>query len=181
MRFFIILLFFEYYFSSNWVSRTTSVLLLTPMLLSGNFGELRPNHFHSGFDQNVAARRFGFLSQWLMAMSRIKISPSMEAIYITHPNGYCILSYCQRDWSKAIFKRLIIRKVIWDRNVLKPNELVVKKDKLLHYRNTGSSEGPHLHFEFRDSETEKIINPLLVLIKKWRTLKACCCLCLSGW
>jgi hypothetical protein len=45
---------------------------------------------------------------------------------------------------------------------LKPDELVVKKGQTIALSgNTGSSEGPHLHFEFRDSKTEKIINPLL--------------------
>jgi hypothetical protein len=28
-------------------------------------------------------------------------------------------------------------------------------------------EGPHLHFEFRDSKTEKIINPMLFGYDKW--------------
>src|SRR6218665_159822 len=62
-----------------------------PLLLSGNFGELRPNHIHSGFDFktqkkegfNVYAAADGFVS-------RIKISEIGygKAIYITHPNGF---------------------------------------------------------------------------------------------
>ena len=62
-----------------------------PMQLSGNFGELRPNHFHAGFDfktnqregLNVHAAAEGYVS-------RIKISTAGygKAIYITHPNGY---------------------------------------------------------------------------------------------
>jgi len=62
-----------------------------PMQLSGNFGELRPNHFHAGFDfrtmqkegLNVYAAADGYVS-------RIKISTygNGKAIYITHPNGY---------------------------------------------------------------------------------------------
>ena len=62
-----------------------------PMKLSGNFGELRPNHFHAGFDfktdqregLNVYAAADGFVS-------RIKISTAGygKAIYITHPNGF---------------------------------------------------------------------------------------------
>ena len=62
-----------------------------PLQLSGNFGELRPNHFHSGFDfktqkkegLHVYASAEGYVS-------RIKISEIGygKAIYITHPNGF---------------------------------------------------------------------------------------------
>ena len=62
-----------------------------PTQLSGNFGELRPNHFHAGFDYktqkkeglNVHAAAEGYVS-------RIKISTFGygKAIYITHPNGF---------------------------------------------------------------------------------------------
>ena len=65
--------------------------LAIPLQLSGNFGELRPNHFHSGFDfktqkkegQTVYAAADGYVS-------RIKIAELGygKAIYITHPNGY---------------------------------------------------------------------------------------------
>jgi murein DD-endopeptidase MepM/ murein hydrolase activator NlpD len=37
----------------------------------------------------------------------------------------------------------------------------VQRETIALSGNTGSSEGPHLHFEFRDSKTEKVINPLL--------------------
>ncbi|PIZ05498.1 MAG: peptidase M23, partial [Flavobacteriales bacterium CG_4_10_14_0_8_um_filter_32_5] len=62
-----------------------------PLYLSGNFGELRSNHFHSGLDiktqgvegQKVYAVADGFVS-------RIRNSPYGygNAIYIDHPNGY---------------------------------------------------------------------------------------------
>jgi murein DD-endopeptidase MepM/ murein hydrolase activator NlpD len=66
------------------------------MLLSGNFGELRPNHFHSGFDLRTLQREG--LAVHSVAdgyVSRIKISPfgNGKAIYITHPNGYTSV-YC---------------------------------------------------------------------------------------
>ena len=67
-----------------------------PMQLSGNFGELRPNHFHAGFDfktlqkegLEVHAAADGYIS-------RIKISPfgNGKAIYINHPNGFTTV-YC---------------------------------------------------------------------------------------
>ena len=61
------------------------------IVLSGTFGELRKNHFHSGLDiktngkvgMSVYASADGYIS-------RIKISHYGygKALYITHPNGY---------------------------------------------------------------------------------------------
>jgi hypothetical protein len=87
------------------------------MQLSGNFGELRPNHFHAGFDKTLQREGLKFML-WLMAMYlRIKISTfgNGKAIYITHPNGFTSV-YCHLqktvDDMKAILKRHIIRKII---------------------------------------------------------------------
>lgn len=59
-------------------------------LYSANFGEMRPNHFHSGIDiktdgvtgKPVLATADGYIS-------RIAVTPGGygRAIYITHPNG----------------------------------------------------------------------------------------------
>ena len=62
-----------------------------PIQLSGNFGELRPNHIHSGFDCKTQQKEG--LDIYAVAdgyVSRIKISEVGygKAIYITHPNGY---------------------------------------------------------------------------------------------
>jgi murein DD-endopeptidase MepM/ murein hydrolase activator NlpD len=61
------------------------------MSLSGNYGELRSNHFHGGIDFRVG----GVVGAPIYAtergyISRITVGPSGygNAIYITHPNGY---------------------------------------------------------------------------------------------
>ncbi len=139
-----------------------------PMQLSGNFGELRPNHFHAGFDfktlqregLEVRAAADGYIS-------RIKISPfgNGKAIYINHPNGYTTV-YCHLQTGTGEIEDYIKKTHYKDQNFEiemfpKANELVVKKGQVIALSgNTGSSEGPHLHFEFRDTKTEKIINPL---------------------
>src|SRR3954470_7531254 len=59
--------------------------------LSGNFGELRPNHFHTGIDITThGAERIPVKAAAEGYVSRIKISPwgYGHVIYITHPNGY---------------------------------------------------------------------------------------------
>ena len=139
-----------------------------PIQLSGNFGELRPNHIHSGFDcktqqiegLNVYATADGYVS-------RIKISEDGygKAIYVTHPNGYTtVYGHLQsgyREIEKTIKNEQYKAKSYEIDITLDPNDLVVKKGDIIAFSgNTGGSDGPHLHFEIRDTKSEKIINPM---------------------
>lgn len=139
-----------------------------PLYLSGTFGELRNNHFHSGLDFKTQQREG--LSVYAAAdgyVSRIKISTwgYGKAIYITHPNGYTTVYGHLQKASPAI--EAYIKKNQYDKKSFevemfpKETELVVKKGEVIALSgNSGGSGGPHLHFEFRDSKTEKIINPM---------------------
>jgi hypothetical protein len=139
-----------------------------PMLLSGNFGELRPNHFHAGFDIKTNKREG--LNVYAVAdgyVSRIKISiyGYGKAVYITHPNGFTSV-YGHLQKAVGPIQDKIIETQYKEKNYevelyLKPNELPVKKGQIIALSgNTGGSGGPHLHFEFRHSDSEKPINPL---------------------
>ncbi|MFM9825052.1 M23 family metallopeptidase [Flavobacterium sp.] len=140
-----------------------------PMQLAGNFGELRPNHFHAGFDfrtmqkegLNVYAVADGYIS-------RIKISTfgNGKTLYVTHANGYTsVYGHLQKMVGEieSFIKSTHYKEKSFELEIyLKPGELEVKKDQIIALSgNTGGSEGPHLHFEFRDNITENIINPLL--------------------
>jgi murein DD-endopeptidase MepM/ murein hydrolase activator NlpD len=139
-----------------------------PLLLSGNFGELRPNHFHSGFDFKTQKKE-GF-NVYAVAdgyVSRIKISEVGygKAIYISHPNGYTtVYGHLQSGYGemeKFIKKEQYKAKSYEIDVALNPNDLLVKKGDLIAISgNTGGSDGPHLHFEIRDTQSEKIINPM---------------------
>ena len=135
--------------------------------LSANFGELRPNHYHMGFDcrtdkkQNiqVLAAADGYIA-------KVRIEPFGfgRSIYINHPNGlttlYAHLNEFYPELEKYVKERQYELKS-WKVNLDIPKNLFfVKKDSLIAFSgNTGSSQGPHLHFEIRDTKTEKVLNP----------------------
>lgn len=138
-----------------------------PMQLSGNFGEFRPNHFHAGFDFKTMQKEG--LNIYAVAdgyVSRIKISTvgNGKTIYIDHPNGYTsVYAHLQRSLGKIeeYIKRAHYKEQAYEIELFpNPEDLIVKKgDTIALSGNTGGSEGPHLHFEFRDTRTEKVINP----------------------
>ncbi|UPQ78376.1 M23 family metallopeptidase [Flavobacterium azooxidireducens] len=145
-----------------------------PLSLSGTFGELRSNHFHSGIDfrtqqkegLNVIAVADGYVS-------RIKISTFGygKAIYITHPNGYTsVYGHLLKTSSKidSYLKKQHYTLENFEIDIFpKPEDLVVKKGEIVALSgNTGGSGGPHLHFEYRDTKTEKIINPFFFGLDK---------------
>ena len=62
-----------------------------PLLLSGNFGELRANHFHGGVDfktQGVVGKPIRCIADGYI--SRVTVTPGGygQAVYIAHDNGY---------------------------------------------------------------------------------------------
>ena len=153
---------------SNYPQDYFSSPLEIPLILSGNFGELRSNHFHSGLDiktqqregLNVLASADGFVS-------RIKLAHFGygKALYITHPNGYTTVYGHLQKFSPEI--EAYIKKQQYEKETyeieLFPSaaDLPVTKGSLVAYSgNTGGSGGPHLHFEIRDKE-ERPMNPML--------------------
>lgn len=144
-----------------------------PLYLAGNFGELRANHFHSGIDIKTQGRTgipvYAAAEGWL---SRVSISPLGFglAIYIDHPNGYTTVYGhldCLRDDLKEFARNIQYEKQSFAIDVPVPKGLFsFEKGELVAYSgNSGSSGGPHLHFEIRDTDSEHPINPLLFNFK----------------
>ncbi len=139
-----------------------------PLLLSGNFGELRPNHIHSGFDFKTKKKEgFNVYASAAGYVSRIKISEVGygKAIYITHPNGFTsVYGHLQSGFGvvEKFIKSAQYKAKSYEIDIsLNPLDLLVKKGDIIALSgNTGGSDGPHLHFEIRDTQSAQIINPM---------------------
>ncbi|MGB1042993.1 MAG: M23 family metallopeptidase [Tenacibaculum sp.] len=143
--------------------------LKIPIILSGTFGELRSNHFHSGIDIKTQGKEgIPIYAPADGYVSRIKVAQYGfgKALYIEHPNGYTtVYAHLKRYESKIqhYVKNIQYQKKKYQTGNLfpRPDEFPVKKGQLIGYTgDTGGSGGPHLHYEIRDSKTEHIINPM---------------------
>ncbi|MDB5221972.1 MAG: family metallopeptidase [Chitinophagaceae bacterium] len=137
--------------------------------LAANFGELRPNHYHMGLDcrtdQKQNARVLAAADGYV---SHVRIEPSGfgRAIYINHPNGLTTLYAHLNDFFPELEKyvkeqqyKLESWQVFLD---IPSNLFPVKQGQFIAFSgNTGGSQGPHLHFEIRNTKTDKVLNPSL--------------------
>jgi murein DD-endopeptidase MepM/ murein hydrolase activator NlpD len=140
-----------------------------PIYLSGSFGELRTNHFHSGLDIKTFAKE-GYpiiaIADGYVARLRVEPYGFGNAIYLAHPNGYQSVYAHLREFNPKI-KRLAKeiqyakRSFEIDEGFSMFNAIKVKKgDTIAFSGNTGSSGGPHLHFELRNANGDIALNPL---------------------
>lgn len=136
--------------------------------VSGSFGELRSNHFHSGLDLTtkgkvglpVYAADDGFVS-------RISVSPYGfgKAVYIDHPSGYTTV-YAHLD---GLVDKIdsVVTALQYQQESFRVNEyfdknqIQINRGEVVGFSgNSGSSGGPHLHFEVRETEGQRPIDPL---------------------
>lgn len=173
MRLILSILFFFSLFSLFSQPFTTDNYYLFPInpgkqnFLAGTMGELRSSHFHAGLDIKtggqiglpIHATADGYVS-------RIKVSTGGYgyALYMAHPNGTTSV-YAHCDSFREEISDYVLAKQYEERTFEidifpEKNLFNFKQGEIIAYSgNTGSSSGPHLHFEIRDSN-QRILDPL---------------------
>ncbi|MBL7852364.1 MAG: M23 family metallopeptidase [Cyclobacteriaceae bacterium] len=154
------------------VSETASTTYLFPInpgqpnYLAGTMGELRSSHFHGGIDIRtnnrigipVLSTREGYVSR-----AQVSAFGYGTVLYVTHPDGkVSVYGHLDKITGKlgAMVKREQYRRKTFEINLqFQANEFPVQRgDTIGLSGNTGSSQGPHLHFEIR--EDNHVLNPL---------------------
>lgn len=145
--------------------------LKIPISFSGGFGELRRNHFHTGLDFRTAGQIglpvFAVQEGYI---ARVSVSPSGygHALYLMHPDGHTTVyghlsQFDPKIESYVVGEQYRLRQFAVDLKI-PAGLLSYKKGEIIAYSgNSGSSGGPHLHFEIRDTQSEKPQNPLFYL------------------
>lgn len=139
-----------------------------PLLLSANFGELRPNHFHNGLDiktQGVTGKPVKCIADGYVARVAVSHGGYGQAIYVVHPNGLTSVYGHVVSFARKI--QAEVRKYQYENETFvcdlsfSPDQFPVKRGEVIALSgNEGSSAGPHLHLELRKTDTGEYIDPM---------------------
>ncbi|HXB40081.1 MAG TPA: M23 family metallopeptidase [Bacteroidia bacterium] len=141
------------------------------MFLTGNYGEIRPNHFHAGLDfKTDPVKHLPIYAVANGYVSRIKVGTHGygKVLYITHTNGKVSVYGHQYSFNDSIKKYVQAAQNMFESFEVELfpqiDEIKVRQGEIIGYTgNTGDTEGPHLHFEIRDEKSEVPLNPMRFL------------------
>lgn len=138
-------------------------------LLSGNYGELRSGHFHAGLDfktqQTVGHPVYAFDDGYVWR-AVINAYGYGLALYVKHPQTGLMTVYGHLDaFRPDIAQRVRDYSVAHEANNpdvrFAPGDFPVRRgDEIAKSGNTGSSGGPHVHFEVRGMENDEFYDPM---------------------
>lgn len=139
-----------------------------PLVLAGNFGELRTNHFHTGLDFKTQGREgIPVLAAADGVISRVKISPYGygRALYLNSPGGLTTVYAHLQKFDPGLEQWVLEEQYRLNRfavNLYPKRSFSFEQGDTIGWSgNSGGSSGPHLHFEVRETRSEKPLNPLL--------------------
>ena len=165
--------------SSNVCAQTDTLLypLKNVPLLSGNFGELRATHLHTGLDFKTGGREgLPVICVKDGVVARVKVSATGygNALYLEHEGGITTVYGHLSRFVPRITK--VVRNIQYNKESFEVDENMSgyelrfrAGDTIAYSGNSGSSGGPHLHFEVRDTKSERALNPLRFLSVKDQT------------
>lgn len=138
-----------------------------PILLSGNFGEPRSSHFHTGIDIKTGGRTgLPVLAALEGSVVRVRVAPGGygKSLYVQHPGGLMTVYGHLNRFSPEIAAYVIKEQYRVESFAvdLYPEEgtfIVDQGEEIARSGNTGSSQGPHLHFELRNLRSGNPMNP----------------------
>ena len=143
--------------------------LQIPLSLSASFGELRADHFHSGIDlktQGVTGIEVVAADDGYVYLLLVSPGGFGRAIFIRHHSGYSTV-YCHLERYTPEIEQYVKAKQYENKSfavtIYPPEDRFrfLKGETIGFSGNSGSSSGPHLHFEIRKTDGEKPVNPLL--------------------
>lgn len=140
-----------------------------PFSLSGTFGEPRSTHFHLGIDiktQGKEGWEVRSVAPGYISRVRVSLGGYGKTVYINHPDGTSSVYAHLKKFAPII--EAYIKSIQYEKESYtlqqfpKKGEFTIEAGEVIGYSgNTGSSSGPHLHFEIRDTKSQKPLNPLL--------------------
>lgn len=144
-----------------------------PITFSGNFGEIRANHFHGGLDFKTG----GTIGKPVRALadgyiSRIRVTHgSGYVLDVAYDNGYSTINRHLSAFVGDVARRvedLQYEKESWEVEITPaPDEYLVKAGQIIALSgNTGYSFGPHLHLDMIETATDEYIDPLPFFMDK---------------
>ena len=139
-----------------------------PLLLSANFGELRPNHFHNGLDiktGGVTGKPIYSVAEGYVSRVMVLHGGYGQALFVTHPNGFTSVYGHVVSFAPKIQE--YVRKYQYEHETfvcdirIEPDVLPIEKGEMIALSgNEGASAGPHLHLELRRNDNGDYVDPM---------------------